>query len=225
MFRFLYVLFAGCLSLSSLSLSLSLSLSVSLSLCLSLSLSVSLMCLFVYVSLLQASPVFFDLPFRYSGVSPFLSVSSSNRTRTSCLRLCFIGDSTRIIGGTAGGELIVWGGIGLGFEDLKRLPHSGGAVTAIELDCLQERLFVGDAAGQVATLSLALSPIETDPLEVRRKYHPSSSSVSLSLSPSVCLSVSLSLFVSLSLSLSLGVSIATLSLALRLIETDPLDVT
>ncbi|OEH73597.1 wd g-beta repeat-containing protein [Cyclospora cayetanensis] len=41
-----------------------------------------------------------------------------------------------------------------------------GAVTAIEADTLYDRIFVGDAAGKIAVLSLALSPIETEPLEV-----------------------------------------------------------
>ncbi|XP_026190953.1 polyadenylation factor subunit 2 [Cyclospora cayetanensis] len=113
-----------------------------------------------------AAPVFYAFPFSFAGVCPSLAVSSVNRTRTACVHLSFIGDGVRLIGGTAGGELVVWGGGALGFEDLKRLPHAGGAVTAIEADTLYDRIFVGDAAGKIAVLSLALSPIETEPLEV-----------------------------------------------------------
>ncbi|KAL8443740.1 hypothetical protein Emed_006598 [Eimeria media] len=111
-----------------------------------------------------AGPPYYDLACRYTCVCPFLSVSTLNRVRTACMRLIFLGDGSRLIGGTAGGELVVWGGSTLGFEDLKRLPRSGGAVTALEADCLRDRIYVGDAGGQVASLSLALSPAEQDSL-------------------------------------------------------------
>ena len=187
---------------------------------------------------LQAPPPYFSLPFVYSGVCPALSVYSFNRTRTSCLRLSYQADSIRLIGGTAGGELVVWGGGALGFEDLKRLPHSGGAVTALETDKIQDRIFVGDAAGRVAVLSLALSPIEADPLEVCLYplfFHPSLirlvfSPVSLcipyispdrvsyrSLFSSIAISVSLSVFIRFCVCLSVCLSVSvSLSLSLSL---------
>ncbi|KAL8428001.1 hypothetical protein Efla_005613 [Eimeria flavescens] len=116
-----------------------------------------------------AGPPFFDAPYRFSGVCPFLSVSTLNRSRTACVRLAFLSDGSRLVGGTPGGELVVWGGSSLAFEDLKRLPRSGGAVTALEAELLQDRIYVGDAGGQVACLSLALSPVEADSLMVRRE--------------------------------------------------------
>ncbi|PHJ20155.1 wd g-beta repeat-containing protein [Cystoisospora suis] len=100
-----------------------------------------------------------------SSTSCSLSCSFLNRTRTSCSRLKWFPTGQRLLAGTYPGELAVWNGTYFGFEDLKRLPQGGGAVTAIEWASTGEKLFVGDYSGLVVILSHALNPLENEPLK------------------------------------------------------------
>ncbi|CBZ54012.1 hypothetical protein NCLIV_037950 [Neospora caninum Liverpool] len=117
-------------------------------------------------------------PWSGTGVCPHLSCSFVNRTRTACTRLKWFPSGQRLLAGTQPGELAVWSGAFFGFEDLKRLPQGGGAITALEWSGTGDRLFVGDASGLVVMLSQALNPIENEPL--KGLNHPV---LSLSASP------------------------------------------
>ncbi|EPT28226.1 WD domain, G-beta repeat-containing protein [Toxoplasma gondii TgCatPRC2] len=117
-------------------------------------------------------------PWSGAAVCPFLACSFMNRTRTACTRLKWFPHGQKLLAGTQPGELAVWSGTFFGFEDLKRLPQGGGAITALEWSGGGDRLFVGDASGLVVVLSQALNPIENEPL--KGLSHPV---LSLSASP------------------------------------------
>ncbi|PFH34447.1 WD domain, G-beta repeat-containing protein [Besnoitia besnoiti] len=104
-------------------------------------------------------------PWSGTAATPFLASSCVNRTRTACTRLKWFPNGQRLLAGTQPGELAVWSGTFFGFEDLKRLPQGGGAITAMEWSGTGDRLFVGDASGLVVVLSQALNPLENEPLK------------------------------------------------------------
>ncbi|KAF8817995.1 WD domain, G-beta repeat-containing protein, partial [Cardiosporidium cionae] len=71
----------------------------------------------------------------------------------------------KLLSGTPLGELAIWNGTHFGFEDIKRLPLGGGAITALKWSPKEDRLYAGDAFGQVMTLSEALNPLENQAFE------------------------------------------------------------
>ncbi|KAI4835107.1 polyadenylation factor subunit 2 [Plasmodium brasilianum] len=96
---------------------------------------------------------------RYDGVLTHLAYSCLNKSKGMIVSLKWFNDGKRLLTGTQLSELAIWNGCYFNFEDMKRIPIGGGAVSCLEWS-KNDNLFAGNSLGQIVILSSALNLLD-----------------------------------------------------------------
>ncbi|SBS98566.1 polyadenylation factor subunit 2, putative (PFS2) [Plasmodium ovale curtisi] len=96
---------------------------------------------------------------RYDGVLCHLAHSCINKSKGIIVSLKWFNDGKRLLTGTQLSELAIWNGLYFNFEDMKRIPIGGGAVSCLEWS-KNDNVFAGNSLGQIVILSSALNLLD-----------------------------------------------------------------
>lgn len=96
---------------------------------------------------------------RYDGVLSHLAYTCYSKSKGTIVSLKWFNDGKRVLTGTKLSELAIWNGVYFNFEDIKRIPIGGGAVTCLEWS-KKDNLFAGNSLGHIVILSSALNLLD-----------------------------------------------------------------
>ncbi|CAD2114240.1 polyadenylation factor subunit 2, putative [Plasmodium vinckei] len=96
---------------------------------------------------------------RFDGVLSHLAFSCLNKSKGAIASLKWFNDGKRLLTGTQLSELAIWNGVYFNFEDMKRIPIGGGAVSCLEWS-KNDNVFAGNSLGQIVILSSALNLLD-----------------------------------------------------------------